>query len=218
VAAPPSVPDVKCKVVCISHATGSGGPDIGRLVAQRLGFRYVDEDIVAHAAAKGGVDPADIADEERRKSFLARLVDELGASSTEAWATLGYLPSGAERGPASDELQALIRGAIDETAARGDAVIVSHAASHALSGRSGTLRVLVTASVPTRIARLRETDELEEPAATRAIRDADAARADYLKRFHGVDGEQPTQYDVVLNTDQLSLEEAADLVSAAASA
>jgi cytidylate kinase len=208
---------VECKVVCISHDTGAGGSEIGRLVAQRLGFRYVDEDIVAHAAAKGGVDPRDIADEERRKTLLARLFDNLGGGA-EAWSTLGYVPSGVERGPTSDELQALIRAAIDETAARGSAVIVSHAASHAIAGRPDVLRVLVTASPGTRIARLRAADELEEPAAARSIKEADAARADYLKRFHEVDQEQPTQYDIVLNTDHLSLEEAAGLLAAAATA
>jgi len=215
--APPSVRDVKRNVVCISHDTGAGGSEIGRLVAERLGFRYIDEDLVAHAAARGGVDPRDIADEERRKSLLARLFDNLsGSGGAEAWSTLGYVPSAVERGPTSDDLRALILEAIDETAARGNAVIVSHAASHAIAGRADVLRVLVTASASTRVARLREADGLEESLATRAIKEADAARADYLKRFHEVDEEAPTQYDLVLNTDQLSVEEAAELVSAAA--
>ena len=209
---------MKRNIVCISHATGAGGSEIGRLVAQRLGFRYVDEDLVAQAAAKGGVDPGDIADEERRKSFLKRLLDELARSgSAEGWAALGYVPSHAEQGRTGDEVRALLREAIEETAATGDAVIVSHAASHAISARTDALRVLVTASPRTRITRLCELDKLEEPAAARAIKDADVARADYLKRFHEVDREEPTQYDIVLNTDQLSIEEAAELVSAAAS-
>ena len=55
-----------CRVVCISHATGAGGEEVGKLVAERLGFLYVDEDIVAGAAARGGIDPGEVADEERR--------------------------------------------------------------------------------------------------------------------------------------------------------
>jgi len=35
--------------VCISHAEGAGGEEVGRLVADRLGFVYVDEEIVARA-------------------------------------------------------------------------------------------------------------------------------------------------------------------------
>jgi cytidylate kinase len=209
---------MKRTVVCISHATGAGGSEVGRLVAERLGFRYVDEDIVAQAAAKGGVDPGELADEERRKSFLARMLDEFGrGASGEAWALLGPMPPPGQ-GATSDDLRALIREAIEETAARGDAVIVAHAASHAIGRRQDVLRVLVTASPDARAARLSEAEKLEEAAAVRAVKEADAARADYLRRFHDVDDERPTHYDLVVNTDQLSLEQAAELVSAAASA
>jgi cytidylate kinase len=205
-------------VVCISHATGSGGSEVGRLVAERLGYRYVDEDIVVQAAVKGGVDLDILADEERRKSFLARVLDELSRGATaEAWVVLGPMPP-AETGASNDELRGLIRDAIEETAAEGNAVIVAHAASHAIGGREEVLRVLVTASKETRTARIRRSEELDEPAASRAVKQGDAARADYLRRFYEVDQERPTQYDLVLNTDQLSVEQAAELVSAAASA
>jgi uncharacterized protein len=207
---------VKRRVVCISHATGAGGNEIGRLVADRLGFRYVDEELVSHAAVKGGVEAADIADEERRKSRLARVLDELAVGGGEAWAMGGFVPAAAIGGITSDDLRVFVREAIEETAARGDAVIVAHAASHALGGRQEALRVLVTASPETRARRIAEGERLDEPKAARAIDDADAARADYLKRFHGVREELPTQYDLVLNTDQLSFDETAALISAAA--
>ena len=38
--------------MCLSHTTGSGGDEIGKLVAERLGYLYLDEDIVAWAAAE----------------------------------------------------------------------------------------------------------------------------------------------------------------------
>ena len=52
-----------CSAVCISHATGAGGEEVGRLVAADLGFLFVDDDIVAQAAAAGGIDPGEVADE-----------------------------------------------------------------------------------------------------------------------------------------------------------
>src|SRR5262245_64956922 len=75
-----------CTVVCISHAAGAGGEEVGRLVADRLGFLYVDEEIVARAAAKGGLDAADVADEEKRKSFAVRALNALAQGGGEAWA------------------------------------------------------------------------------------------------------------------------------------
>ena len=208
---------METSVVCLSHATGAGGNEVGRLVAERLGFRYVDEDLVSQAALRAGVDASEIADEERRKSWLGRVLDDLAVGGGEAWAMTGLGPYGAVGvATTSDELRAYIREAIEETAGHGKAVIVAHAASHALAGRQETLRVLVTASPATRAGRVAEAEGLDETRAARAIKDADAGRADYLRRFHAVEQELPTQYDLVLNTDQLSPEQAAALISEAA--
>jgi cytidylate kinase len=194
-----------CRVVCISHATGAGGEEVGRLVAERLGFLYVDDDIVARAAAKGGIGADEVADEERRKSLAARVLEAIAQGGGEAW-TMGAV--GPTRFPdelGSDDVRALIREAIEQTAARGNVVIVAHAASHAVGPGEEALRVLVTGSPATRAARVGE----------RTVKDADAARRDYLKRFYGVDEELPTHYDLVVNTDVLSVERAADLIAQA---
>jgi len=49
------------------------------------------------------------------------------------------------------------------------------------------------------------------------VKDSDAGRRDYLRRFYDVGEELPTHYDLVVNTDVLSVEQAAELVSQAAS-
>ena len=48
------------------------------------------------------------------------------------------------------------------------------------------------------------------------MKDSDAGRRDYLRRFYNVDNELPTHYDLVVNTDALSVEQAAELISRAA--
>jgi uncharacterized protein len=201
---------VACRVVCISHATGAGGEEVGRLVAEQLGYLYVDDEIVARAAAKGGIGPGDVADEERRKSVAARVLDALAQGGGEAWALGGVGTPRAGPELSSDDLRALIREAIEQTAARGNVVIVAHAASHVVSHGPEALRVLVTASPSTRAARLGDEG-------ARKVKDEDAARRDYLKRFYDVDEESPTHYDLVINTDVLSVEQAADVVSQAGS-
>jgi cytidylate kinase len=207
---------VTCKVVCISHAAGAGGEEVGRLVAERLGFLYVDEDIVARAAAKGGIDPGEVADAERRKSLAARVLEIMAQGGGETWALAGRIPRGAEE-LTSDEIQALIREAIEQTAARGNVVIVAHGASQAVAEGPGVLRALVTASPTTRATRLSGGEGIDLKRATRIVRDEDAGRRSYLKRFYDVDEELPTHYDLVVNTDVLSLERSADLLIRAAS-
>ena len=197
-----------CRVVCISQAEGAGGAQVGHLVADKLGFRYVDEEIVARAAAKGGISPRDVADEERRKTLLSRLLQEMGGCRGRRLRIFGYRRACCG-GPSADEIRGMIQEAIDETAGQGDVVIVAHAASRALSSQPDVLRVLVTASPETRARRLSESHGIEPKEAKKSIKEADAARADYFRRFYGDATERPTHYDIVINTDVLSIEQSA---------
>ena len=200
--------------MCLSHTTGSGGDEIGKLVAERLGYLYLDEDIVARAAAESGLEPRDIASEERRKSLASRLLETFAEGGGDAW-TLGAAHGMEVLRPA--DIRALIRETIVQTAARGKVVIVSHAASYALERGPDTLRVFVTASPKTREERIAvAADGGERAQAARVIKDSDAGRRDYLKRFYSIDSESPTDYDLVVNTDQLSSEQAAEIVLRAA--
>lgn len=201
-------------MVCLSHATGSGGEEIGKRVAERLGYLYVDEGIVAQAAARGGVEAGDVADEERRKSFAARVLEAMSEGG-EGWALAGGLPVEVE-GLSSGEIRELIRETVVQTAARGNVVIVAHAASQAVEPAPTRLRVLVTASPATRGQRVAAEEGLDRAQAARIVKDADAGRRDYLKRFYEVERESPTDYDLVINTDVLSSEQAAEIISQAA--
>jgi len=202
---------VACSIVCVSHTTGSGGGEVGRRVAEQLGYLYVDEDIVARAAAAGGLEPKDIADEEQRKSYARRLLETLAEGDPALWTTTA--PVDLVR-PA--DIRGLIRETVIQTAARGNVVIVAHAASFALEPGPELLRVFVTASARTREQRIAATDGVESANAARTIKDSDLGRSDYLKRFYAIDRESPTDYDVVVNTDRLSTESAAEIVLSAA--
>src|SRR5262249_21573848 len=90
--------------------------------------------------------------------------------------------------------------------------IVAHAASYALDPGPGMLRVFATASPRTREQRFAAMEGIDQAKAARAIKDSDAGRSDYLKRFYSVDSESPTDYDLVVNTDHLSAEQAAEIV------
>ena len=188
--------------------------EIARGVADALGFKLVDEEIILRAAAGAGVEPGVISDAERRRSFMSRMLDGLASGDTSMFG----VPGGTDVTPAhlSAELRELIRSAIEETAETGEVVIVAHAASHALAARPDVLRVLVSASLETRRARVADDEQLSEKDAARAVDASDSARADYLKRFYGTKSESPTQYDLVVNTDRLTPDEAVSAVKRAA--
>jgi cytidylate kinase len=206
---------VAYKAVCISSEDGAGAAEAAQLVASTLGFRLIDEDIVTRAAVEAGVDQEVVADVERRKSLVARLVEGMGPASMAS----GYVVVDGSYGqPASDELRGLIQSVIEDTATAGNVVIVAHAASLALAERGDVLRVFVTASPQTRLRRLAGSLQVDEKEAARLIKRSDAGRADYIRRFYGIGAERPTHYDLVINTDKLTSDDAVRLIIDAATA
>ncbi len=202
------------RVICISRVTGSWGDEIGRLVAKELGFRYVDDEIIARAAEKGGVSPSDVADAQLRKSLLHRVLESLGSDlgGAEASALSQSHPELRD-----DSLQRLVVDVVEELAGKGNVVIAAHGASFVLAGVPDVLRVHVTASPEVRADRLSASAGLDRKTALKSIQDSDRSRTDYLSRFYTIESEQPTHYDVVLNTDRLKATDAAEIVARAAS-
>jgi cytidylate kinase len=213
---------VSSTVICISASDGANAEEVATAVSEALGFRVISEEIVGRAAAEAGVDQETIEDVEQRKTALMKVLERMalwGAAdpqfvlSSDAQITAGMigvgLPYSAGAPRPSEELRGLIRSAIDEFMAAGDVVLLAHAASQSLAGRDDVLRVFVTASPPTRSARLSESLQVDGKEAHSLVKKGDAGRADYLKRFYGIQHELPTHYDIVVNTDSLTTEEAA---------
>jgi cytidylate kinase-like protein len=186
------------------------------MVAEHLGFLYADEEVIVRAAARGGLDVERVEDVEKRKSLFAGLLTSISLGEGGSVAMAIDPPLGIGE-PAGENVRTFIREAIQEIVEHGNAVIVAHAASFAVGSRPDVLRVLITAPLETRSKRLAAADGMGEQQAEKAVRRSDAGRADYLKRFYGVAAELPTHYDLIVNTDTISLEQAAELIVQAAS-
>jgi cytidylate kinase len=215
---------MRYRVVCMSRSLGAGGEAVARLVAQRLGFRYVDDEVISLASEKAGVDPTTVARAEEHTTLLSRLMDAIAATPMEVEHLLplggksGYAPARPRREEtySDEELRRFVQNAIVEIAEKGDVVIVAHAASVALAGRKDVFRTLVTASVKMRCDRLWiDGSFLSERDAASAVADSDLERARYFQRFFDVREETPTLYDLVVSTDALRVEQAAAAIVAA---
>jgi cytidylate kinase len=200
--------------ICISRAAGAGGEEVAKLVAEQLGFRYVDTEIVQRAAELAGVSPEQVAQVEHSQPLVSRIMEALATvpAASEVGFVAAPIPS------PSMTYSHLIEHAVRETADEKNVVIVAHGASHALGGRPEVLRVFVTASPKSRAARLSRESGIDEKAATKSVEISDKERARYLERFYNVRHELPVHYDLTLNTDLVTPETAAALVVAAARA
>ena len=199
------------QVVTIAMTTGARAELVGRLAAEQLGFQFVDNEILDRAAEHAGVARQEVAEVEHSPSLISRIMSALGGSVVPTeYAGPPLTPDEIDPSPS---YRRLIQDVIREVAARQNVVILAHGASILLAGKPGVLRVLVTASTATRAERLAAEKGSNERQAARDILHSDRERKSFFKRFHNLDEELPTHYDLVVNTDVLSAEGSARVIA-----
>ena len=201
---------METRVVSISRTLAAGGEEVGRLVADELGFRYVDDEVVVRASAQAGVSPATIAQTEHSQSLSERIREAISGGHTQFEGALISLSADRER------YQGLIQWVVQDMAREGQVVFVAHGTSITLANMSGNLRVLITGSPEVRSERLMGVDSLNQRQARKAIQDSDRERRNFFRRFTNLRQELPTHYDLVVNTDRLAVPAAAKMVLLAA--
>jgi len=198
----------RMSVVAISRQFGAGGAWVGREVAQRLGLKYADREILAEAARALNVETDALEPlEERVRGFWERLggMFALGAADTP------FMPPPLPVVSETD-LFAAEREIIEAIAAHGDAVIVGRGAAHILQGRPGVLRVFLHAPLSVRVSLAMQEYGLADASATEVVRASDAQRARFVRKVTGRDWCDAALYDLSLNTGTTGLERAAALV------
>ena len=201
------------EVVTIAMTTGARAEQIGRIVADHLGFRYVNDEIIDRAAGHAGVARQAVAEVEHSPTLISRIMNSLAAGMSAEWAGSSLAP---EEIDPSASYRRLIQDVIREVAAQRRTVILAHGASILLANVPGVLRVLVTASPETRAGRVATELGHDAREAAREVQRSDRERQAFFKRFYDLDEELETHYDLVINTDVLSPEAAARLIAYAA--
>lgn len=180
-------------VITISREVGSGGTTVARLVAQELGFRLWDREILEAMA-------------ERLKAELRHVErwDEQVPSAIES-----VMRGALQRTPVTATYKRILKEILTEIAGRGRAVIVGRGGACLLPE---SLRVRVVAPLEVRVARVAELEKLTEHQARRLVMDTDARRRRFGRIHFKQDLDSPLLYDLVINTERMSLEFAATLV------
>ncbi len=222
-------------VVTMSGKIASGASEIGRAAASLLGTDYVDQQLLVDAARRLGV-PLDVmADrDERCSSFGERLSSMLrgflersaaggdpltGAGGLEVLLGHTYeeMAQEREKPEISDSLyMKTMTAIIRELGGRGDIVVLGRGSQMILHDMPGALHVLTLAPQELRIERLAAREGISAEEATQRVHDRDKARGDFHRKFCKVDVNDPSLYDITLETSRLSYEAGAELVAAAA--
>jgi len=201
-------------LITISRQFGAGGSSVATLVAQRLGWTLVDNDLIDRVAARAGLTPKEVADqEETAPGILERIVRALAASSQEL-----LTPASAEalRPMEEPRLVHITEKVVEEVAAEGRVVLVGRAATAVLAGTHEAIHVRLVAPKGHRIGVVAARERIDAAAAEAAIDKTDANRARYHREYYKREWSDPAQYHLTLNTGVLGYEGAADLIVARA--
>jgi cytidylate kinase len=202
-------------LITISRQYGAGGSRVAERVAELLGWRVVDNELVERVAAEAGLAPEDVARrEERAPGFVQRLARALVAGTPEAGPNPAIaLPLSSLAEP---DLVRVTERVVAQVAAEGRVVLVGRAAAAVLASEREALHVRVVASREYRIAVAAERLGLGAEEAARITDDTDKNRARYHKENYKREWADPVGYHMTLNTELLGLDGAARVVADAA--
>jgi cytidylate kinase len=200
-------------VVTIRGQLGSGAPEVGRQVADRLQADYVDREIIAEVAARRQRQEQEvIAKEMPPTSLLGRIADSLGRSYgfgegfDGAYLSISQMPLDDTR-----YLEAL-GSVVRELARRQPLVILGRGSHFILKDYPGALHVLVVAPLEVRLKRLMQDRKLDQEPAKLEIVRSDKSLREFIKRYFKAELEDPLYYDLVINTECFSFQAAASIV------
>jgi cytidylate kinase len=201
-------------LVTITRQYGSGGSEIARRVAQRLSWTLIDNEFVDQVARLAGLSTDEVARrEERAPGLLERLARTLAVASPEMFITTGEHPL-----PAVDaQEETLVRTTervIEEAAAEGRVILVGRGAQAVLATRPNALHVYVIASKPFRKKVAVERLGVDAATVDKVLDETDEHRDQYVKTHYGRDRSDLTAYAMVLNSERLGFDGAAELIVA----
>jgi cytidylate kinase len=185
--------------VTISRLSGSGGSSIAQLLAEELGWRVLDRELVEGLARELELDPRrlELMDETRTNWLRDTIFNLLDSKLV-----------------LQDSYVTLLGRVMVLAAHKGRVIFVGRAGNLVLP-RDGGLRVRIVAPRPWRIQRIADRENLGETAASERVATLDAARSDFVRRHFKVEADDPAAFDMVLDAAALGEEGVVTLVKKA---
>jgi len=182
-------------VVTVSRGYGSLGKQVAQTLAERLGVRCCDRDILEEVARRAAVD----------LELVTKLDENVRHAGMEPWKAFFTGKSLNEQ----RYLEHLGRVIMNISGKGG--VIVGRGA-HMILGPGKAFRVRIIGSLDACAVRIAAREQLDLEAARQRVRTIDKQRAAYLQKHYGVDIADCSVYDLVINSDRFSVQQMVDLI------
>ena len=178
-------------VITIGRQFGSGGHDIGKILAEKLGYDFYDAEIIQMTAGTTGYTPEFIKKNEEimTNSLIYDLVNQM------------YLNADMQDEAPKDKIFEAECQVVRNLAKKGNCVIVGRCADYVLRNSGNCLKVFFSAPLVSRIRRVAQRQNISEGEAKATVQKNEKLRADnyryYTRRMWGAAG----NFDLSLNTD-----------------
>lgn len=191
-------------VITIGREYGSGGREIGALVAQKLGIAYYDKEVLTLAAKESGI-CRELFEHNDEKASLSSLLSSTPTPAIGGMSLNLQMPMNQRVFLAQFEV-------ITRLAKESSCVIVGRCADYVLRDMTHVTHVFIYASVQKRIERIMRVENVDEGKARELIRKTDKQRKSYYNFFADGNWGLRSNYDLMLKTDGHSPEELAELI------
>lgn len=192
-------------VIVIGRQFGSGGREIGRRIAEKLGIPYFDKNLLAEAAKAFGFDKDVLADaDEKRPSFIRTFLGSSYGNTSDfgCWGSLSP--------DALYDVQSRVIGRICHA---GPCVIVGRTADYIARELTNLFSVFIHSPEAHRARRIvMRNDAADEAEAIRIAKKADSKRESYYNYYTGRRWGAASNYHLSLDASMLSMEETVDLI------
>ncbi|MBQ2968155.1 MAG: cytidylate kinase-like family protein [Clostridia bacterium] len=192
-------------VITISRQFGTGGIEIGKKLAEMLGYDYYDKEIIEMASEKSGISEEMFERAEKEhNSFLYSL-----ATANYAGYTTSIFNADISN---SDNLFVIQSNVIREVAKKGNCVIVGRCGNQVLAEEPHVLKVYLHADKEYRINRVMSNLNIGRKEAETLVKKTDKKRASYYNFFTSGTWGSASEYDVCLNASVVGLDGTADVI------
>ena len=182
-------------LISISREYGSGGRYVGKMIAEKLGLRFYDKDLIVKLAEKTGLSEEYIEDNEEKRKALSGFHN-------------GYYtgPTG------GDELFIKEAQIIKEIADQGACVIIGRCADYLLEGRENLVKIFVYSTMEDKVNRAVTYYGVEADNAEKEIRKKDRERAAHYEYYTNRIWADSANYDIYINSGFLGAEKTAEFI------
>jgi cytidylate kinase len=191
-------------IITIGRQLGSGGKIIGARLAERLGIKCYDRELINLAAQQSGIDAA-IFEKVDEKSNFSILGSYFGFRAGDmAGGSVNYL--------CNETLFKIQSDVIRSIAAQESCIFVGRCADYILRDHKKCIKIFITASIEDRIRRLCESTGISEKEAKARIEQTDKKRAAYYNYYSNKIWGAAASYDFCLNSSVLGIEKTVEMI------